>query len=68
MKLQNLKGTRDFYPDTYASIMRDVEFLKQELPLDLAEFFIMTPLPGSKDHQKYYLDKVPKNRDSIHGC
>jgi len=45
-----------FPGDTYESIMRDVEYLKNEIPLDLAEFFIMTPLPGSKDHQKYYLE------------
>jgi radical SAM superfamily enzyme YgiQ (UPF0313 family) len=53
-----------FPGDTYESIMRDIEFLKRELPLDLAEFFIMTPLPGSKDHQKYYLDKVPMAQDT----
>lgn len=53
-----------FPDDTYESIMRDVEFLKHEIPLDLAEFFIMTPLPGSKDHQRYYLDKVPMARDT----
>ncbi|MDP3919441.1 MAG: radical SAM protein [Candidatus Omnitrophota bacterium] len=62
-----------FPGDTYESIMRDVEFLKREIPLDLAEFFIMTPLPGSKDHQKYYLDKVPmdpdtNNYDTMHVC
>ncbi len=53
-----------FPDDTYESIMRDVEYLKNEIPLDLAEFFIMTPLPGSKDHQKYYLGKVPMARDT----
>ncbi len=52
-----------FPGDTYQSIMRDVEFLKRELPLDFAEFFIMTPLPGSKDHQKYYLSQVPMDQD-----
>jgi radical SAM superfamily enzyme YgiQ (UPF0313 family) len=41
-----------FPNDTYESIMRDVEFLKKEIPLDLAEFFVLTPLPGSEDHQK----------------
>lgn len=53
-----------FPDDTYESIMRDVEFLKKEIPLDLAEFFIMTPLPGSKDHQKHYLNKVSMARDT----
>lgn len=41
-----------FPDDTYESVMRDVDFLKRELPLDLAEFFVWTPLPGSEDHQK----------------
>lgn len=41
-----------FPNDTYESIMKDVAFLKRELPLDLAEFFVWTPLPGSEDHQK----------------
>ena len=53
-----------FPDDTYESIMRDVEFLKNEIPLDLPEFFVMTPLPGSKDHQRYYLDKVPMASDT----
>ncbi|MDP3921212.1 MAG: radical SAM protein [Candidatus Omnitrophota bacterium] len=53
-----------FPGDTYESIMRDVEFLKRELPLDFAEFFIMTPLPGSKDHQGHYLAKVPMEADT----
>ncbi|MBN1688046.1 MAG: radical SAM protein [Candidatus Omnitrophica bacterium] len=62
-----------FPGDTYESIRRDVDFLKHELPLDLAEFFVMTPLPGSKDHQDLYLKKVPMAEDtnlydSAHAC
>lgn len=53
-----------FPGDTVASIARDVEFLKRELPLDLVEFFVMTPLPGSKDHQKLYLEKFPMSPDN----
>lgn len=53
-----------FPGDTYESIMRDVETLKRELPLDQAEFFIMTPLPGSKDHQALYRDRVPMAEDT----
>ena len=53
-----------FPGDTYESIMRDVEFLKYEIPLDLAEFFIMTPLPGSVDHQNYYKQGVPMDPDT----
>lgn len=53
-----------FPGDTYESIMRDVDYLKKEIPLDLAEFFILTPLPGSKDHQRHYLNKVPMAVDT----
>jgi radical SAM superfamily enzyme YgiQ (UPF0313 family) len=41
-----------FPNDTPESIVRDVEIVKKELPLDILEFFYLTPLPGSEDHQK----------------
>jgi len=41
-----------FPNDTVESIKRDVEIVKKELPLDILEFFFLTPLPGSEDHQK----------------
>src|SRR5439155_8396 len=41
-----------FPGDTKESILRDVEIIKRELPLDLLEFFFLTPLPGSEDQQK----------------
>ena len=31
---------------------RDLEIIQRELPLDVLEFFVLTPLPGSEDHQK----------------
>ncbi len=40
-----------FPGDTPESIRRDIEIIKKELPLDLVEFFILTPLPGSEDHK-----------------
>jgi hypothetical protein len=40
-----------FPADTKASILRDVEIIKHELPLDILEFFFLTPLPGSEDHR-----------------
>ena len=40
-----------FPADTKDSILRDVEIIKRELPLDILEFFILTPLPGSEDHK-----------------
>ncbi len=41
-----------FPGDTAESIVRDVEIIKRELPLDLLEFFLLTPLPGSEDHKR----------------
>ncbi|MCG8361590.1 MAG: radical SAM protein [Kiloniellales bacterium] len=43
-----------FPPDTPESIARDIEILKNELPVELVEFFCLTPLPGSEDHQTLY--------------
>jgi Radical SAM superfamily len=40
-----------FPGDTKASILRDIEIIKRELPLDILEFFFLTPLPGSEDHK-----------------
>jgi hypothetical protein len=37
--------------DTKETIIRDIEIIKRELPLDILEFFILTPLPGSEDHK-----------------
>lgn len=62
-----------FPNDTYESVMRDVEVLKKELPLDLVEFFVLTPLPGSEDHQILvkegaWLDPDMNKYDSEHPC
>ena len=43
-----------FPADTHESIMRDIRIIQRELPLDLLEFHVLTPLPGSEDHQKLY--------------
>src|ERR1700683_4320768 len=40
-----------FPTDTPESIARDIEIIKKELPLDILEFFFLTPLPGSEDHK-----------------
>jgi hypothetical protein len=40
-----------FPGDTPESIQHDVEVIKKELPLDILEFFFLTPLPGSEDHK-----------------
>jgi radical SAM superfamily enzyme YgiQ (UPF0313 family) len=40
-----------FENDTPESIKHDLDIIKKELPLDMLEFFILTPLPGSEDHK-----------------
>ncbi|MGA9604064.1 MAG: radical SAM protein [Methyloceanibacter sp.] len=40
-----------FENDTPESIRHDLEIIKKELPVDMLEFFILTPLPGSEDHK-----------------
>jgi len=40
-----------FPADTPDQILADIEVIKRELPVDLLEFFFLTPLPGSADHQ-----------------
>ncbi len=52
-----------FPNDTAASIIRDIEIIQRELPLDLLEFFCLTPLPGSEDHQKLLKAGVPMDPD-----
>ncbi len=42
-----------FPTDTPESIVRDIEIIKNELPLDGLEFFCLTPLPGSEDHRRH---------------
>ena len=43
-----------FPNDTVESIMHDIDVIKRELPVDLLEFFYLTPLPGSEDHLKLH--------------
>jgi hypothetical protein len=40
-----------FPNDTPESIRRDIGIIQKELPIDIMEFFCLTPLPGSEDHQ-----------------
>jgi hypothetical protein len=40
--------------DTPTSIKRDIEIIQKELPVDLLEFTMLTPLPGSEDHKTLY--------------
>ena len=43
-----------FPDDTPESIRRDIAIIQRELPLDMLEFFCLTPLPGSEDHQRLH--------------
>jgi len=52
-----------FPTDTPASIARDIEIIKRELPIDILEFFYLTPLPGSEDHKKLLTRGVPMDPD-----
>ena len=52
-----------FPGDTPASIERDIRIIQRELPIDLLEFFVLTPLPGSADHKKLHLAGVEMERD-----
>ena len=52
-----------FPNDTPESIQRDIAIIKKELPVDLLEFFYLTPLPGSEDHQKLHRAGVPMDPD-----
>ncbi|HYA74655.1 MAG TPA: radical SAM protein [Roseiarcus sp.] len=52
-----------FPADTPASIRRDIEIIQRELPLDMIEFFVLTPLPGSEDHQTLWRKGVPLEPD-----
>jgi radical SAM superfamily enzyme YgiQ (UPF0313 family) len=62
-----------FPADTPASIRRDIAIIQKELPLDIIEFFCLTPLPGSEDHQVLWksgvaMDPDLNNYDVEHVC
>ncbi len=52
-----------FPGDTLASVVRDVEIIQRELPVDILEFFILTPLPGSQDHRELFDAGIPMDAD-----
>ena len=52
-----------FPADTPDSIRRDIAIIQRELPLDIVEFFILTPLPGSEDHQILWRKGVDMDPD-----
>jgi radical SAM superfamily enzyme YgiQ (UPF0313 family) len=52
-----------FPADTPESIRRDIAIIKEELPIDLLEFFCLTPLPGSEDHQTLWKNSIAMDAD-----
>ncbi len=52
-----------FPGDTPESIIHDIEIIKRELPVDLLEFFYLTPLPGSEDHKVLHEAGVAMDED-----
>jgi pyruvate-formate lyase-activating enzyme len=52
-----------FPNDRPETIARDIEIIKRELPVDILEFFYLTPLPGSEDHKILYQKGVPMDPD-----
>jgi hypothetical protein len=52
-----------FPGDTKESIVHDIEVIKRELPVDLLEFFYLTPLPGSEDHKKLHEAGIAMDAD-----
>src|SRR6516164_9015442 len=52
-----------FPNDTPASIVRDIKIIQEELPIDMLEFFFLTPLPGSEDHKTLHMKGVAMDPD-----
>ena len=52
-----------FPTDTPESIRRDIEIIQRELPIDILEFFCLTPLPGSEDHKVLVTKNVAVDPD-----
>ncbi len=52
-----------FPGDTRESVLASIKTIQQELPVDLLEFFLLTPLPGSEDHQRLTAEGVPMEGD-----
>ena len=52
-----------FPTDTRESILRDIGIIQRELPLDLLEFHVLTPLPGSEDHQRLHKAGIDLDKD-----
>ena len=52
-----------FPGDTPEAIRHDIEIIKREMPLDILEFFFLTPLPGSEDHKVLFSKGIAMDPD-----
>jgi hypothetical protein len=52
-----------FPNDTPESIAHDIRVIQKELPTDMIEFSVLTPLPGSEDHRNLYEAGVELDSD-----
>ncbi len=57
--------------DSRESVRADIEYMRNQLKIDLASLFMLTPLPGSRDHWQMIQDNVPiesdyNNYDGLH--
>jgi len=52
-----------FPNDTPERLLGDIRTVQDELPVDLLEFFILTPLPGSADHLQLHKTGVSMDPD-----
>src|SRR5215467_3166130 len=52
-----------FPNDTPESIAEDIAIIQKELPLDILEFFCLSPFPGSEDHKKLWQSGVAMDPD-----
>jgi radical SAM superfamily enzyme YgiQ (UPF0313 family) len=52
-----------FPNDTPERVRQDLEIIKRELPVDVLEFFQLTPLPGSEDHKVLWTKGVAMDDD-----
>src|SRR5262245_55278750 len=52
-----------FPADTPESIERDIRTIQREIPVDILEFFVLTPLPGCADHKALHQQGVWMDAD-----
>ncbi|HXW24493.1 MAG TPA: radical SAM protein, partial [Xanthobacteraceae bacterium] len=52
-----------FPNDTPERVREDIEIIKRELPVDVLEFFFLTPLPGSEDHKVLWTKGIAMDPD-----